>query len=65
MWVKSSGMLSENVFHVTTPVSTHALVVGELAALVDTAVTAVFPRIQEQLNACLGEGEELNFVLLT
>ena len=65
MWIKSSGPLTENVYQLTTAVSTHFLIGGEFAAIVDTGVAATQERLISELNKYLGESSELKYILLT
>jgi 2-aminobenzoylacetyl-CoA thioesterase len=66
MWIKTSGALSENVYQLTTSVSTHLLAVGDASVLVDTGISSVHGRLTEELQRYLG-GEEgrLDFIFLT
>ncbi|MCB0324155.1 MAG: MBL fold metallo-hydrolase [Bdellovibrionales bacterium] len=65
MWIKASGALTESVFQLTTAVSSHLLVIGDASALIDTGVSAATDRLFEELGSVLGEGGELDLVLLT
>lgn len=64
MWVRSSCQLTDSVFQVATPVSSHFLIFGEVIALVDASIAAMEPIIADVLETQLG-GESLNSVLLT
>ncbi len=65
MWIKTSGSLSENVFQLTTPVSTHMLVVGDASSLVDTGLACCVDRLSEELEKCLGEGQGPDLIFIT
>lgn len=65
MWVKSSGPITENVFQVTTAASTHFLVGGETAALIDCGPAAVRTRLIDELGRNLESPQQLGYVLLT
>ncbi|HQH28089.1 MAG TPA: MBL fold metallo-hydrolase, partial [Oligoflexia bacterium] len=65
MWIKASGALTENVVQISTSVSTHLLILGELAAVVDTGISAVHARLIEELERSMGEGGSLDYILLT
>ena len=65
MWIKAAGPLTESVFHLTTAVSTHALILGEESALVDASIAAASERVIEQVETHLGMGANLDFVFLT
>lgn len=65
MWIKSSGILSENVAHLTTAASTHLLAIGDVGALVDASVSAMHERLIEQIVNYIGDDGDISFVLLT
>ncbi len=65
MWIKSSGPLTENVYQLTTAASTHFLVGGETAALIDSGVSATQGRLIEELQKYLGDPAELEYLCLT
>jgi glyoxylase-like metal-dependent hydrolase (beta-lactamase superfamily II) len=65
MWVRSSGNLGENVFQVTTAVSSHFLILGDACALVDCSISAVSERLIEGCEEVLGENGTVDFLLLT
>jgi glyoxylase-like metal-dependent hydrolase (beta-lactamase superfamily II) len=65
MWIKSSGPLTENVYQLTTAVSTHFLIGGECAALIDSGVSATHERLVSELKKYLGDSSELKYVFLT
>ena len=65
MWVKNSGPITENVFQVTTAASTHFLVGGEVAALIDCGPAAVKDRLLDELGRHLESPQQLGYVLLT
>lgn len=65
MWIKASGALSESVVQVTTATSSHCLVVGGGVAIVDTGLDATADQLISEIERCLGEDGELDFVLLT
>ncbi len=65
MWIKASGPLSENVYQVTTAVSTHFLIGGECAAIVDTGVSGTQDRLLDELKRYLGDPSELRYIFLT
>ncbi len=64
MWIKASGPLTENVTLVTTPVSSHLVILGEMTALVDSGIYSFAPRLIEELQGAL-QGQDLNYILLT
>ena len=65
MWVKTSGQLSENVFQLTTSVSTHLLIAGDATVLVDTGISPMHQRLTSELRKYLGEEGRLDFIFLT
>ncbi|MCB0345466.1 MAG: hypothetical protein KDD66_10125 [Bdellovibrionales bacterium] len=65
MWIRASADLSENVFQLTTPVSSHAFVSGSAPTIIDTSICAVQERLLEEIDQRLTEGEGLSQILLT
>ena len=65
MWIQAAGPLTESVFHLTTAVSTHALIVGDESAIVDASISAASERVIEQIGAHLGQDVALDFIFLT
>lgn len=65
MWVRSSLQLSDNIFQLTTAVSVHLLLLGERSALVDASISAVAPRLIEELEGVLGDAGQLDFLLIS
>ncbi len=65
MWVQASGSLSEDVYMVTTPASTHMLVDGDVVALVDTGIAALTPQLISEIEMHLGGLDRLQYVFLT
>lgn len=65
MWIKSSGQLSENVYQLITPVTSHLLVYGEATAIVDTGVSAAYLALEEEIMRYLGKEASIDFILLT
>lgn len=65
MWVRSSGNLGENVFQITTSVTSHFLILGDACALVDCSISAVSDRLIEGCEEVLGENGTVDFLLLT
>jgi glyoxylase-like metal-dependent hydrolase (beta-lactamase superfamily II) len=65
MWIKASCRLSENVFLLATPVSTHFLISDDAVALTDTGIAAVHSQLKQEIDAALFEGQTLNYLLIT
>jgi len=65
MWIKSSGPLSENVYQLTTAASTHFLIGGERAGIIDSGISGTHPRLIEELRKYLGDGSDLHYIFLT
>lgn len=65
MWVRSTGKLSDHVWQLTTPVSTHFLLRAEKSALIDTGILSFAEYLLEQLKANLEPNKALDYVLLT
>lgn len=53
MWIRATTQLSENVFQVTTSVSSHLIGLGTKAALVDATITATGPTLLESIESQL------------
>ncbi|MDR2338135.1 MAG: MBL fold metallo-hydrolase [Deltaproteobacteria bacterium] len=63
MWIKSNSQISDNIFQVMTPVSSHFLIYGvDKCGLIDAGVLGLglVPAVQEFL-----EGRSLDYVFLT
>jgi glyoxylase-like metal-dependent hydrolase (beta-lactamase superfamily II) len=63
MWIKSNSQISDNIFQVMTPVSSHFLIYGaDKCALVDSGILGLglVPAVQEFLK-----GRSLDYVFLT
>ena len=65
MWIRASDQLTENVFQLTTPVSSHALILGDSGALVDTSIAALGSRLVREIEKYSGEEFPLTHILLT
>lgn len=65
MLTRSSFSLSDNIDHVTTPFSSHLLVCGERAALIDTSPICAYSWLEAELLKFLNSTALLKFVLLT
>lgn len=65
MWIRASDALSENIFQIAIPSSSHYLIVGECSAIIDAGVTATGPELVAEIEAILGVDGTLEFVLLT
>lgn len=61
MWVRSSGILSDNTRQVNTALSSHLLVLGpEGSALVDTSIAAVFEELKNKIVKTVLSSEPSN-----
>ena len=65
MWVKASGQISDNVYQIATPVSSHFLIADETAVIVDTSISAVHERLISELERHIPGGEGFTHILLT
>lgn len=65
MWIRASDTLSENLNLLTTAVSSHLLVQGSSAALIDTSVTPFADSLIEQIKQNLLEGVSLDYIFFT
>ena len=65
MWIKASTQLSENVYQVTTPASSHMAVVGDVLALVDCGLACTADRLVEELAPSVSADLPLRYLLLT
>lgn len=65
MWIRASGKLGENTFQLTTAVSSHLLVCGEVAALVDASVAPLCARLDEEIQTYLKGEFPLRYIFLT
>jgi 2-aminobenzoylacetyl-CoA thioesterase len=64
MWIKASGRLSDTLFQLTTAVSSHLLITGEVSALIDSSVGVIYGKLVDELDRSL-EGSELKYILIT
>ena len=63
MWVRSNSQVSDNIFQITTPVSSHFLICGiDKCALVDSGVLSL--GILDAVKSILGE-RPLDYLLIT
>ncbi len=65
MWIKADGQLSESTYLLTTPVSSHLLCFGEVAAVVDAGIAAYANQLSDSLSTVLNEDLPLKYILLT
>ena len=65
MWVRASGPISESTLQLTLVASSHLIVAGEFAALIDTGVAPDAARLVEGVRSALESGLPFEFVLLT
>lgn len=65
MWVRSSAELTENVYHVTTAVSSHLLIWGNDSGIVDTGIAAVHERLANEITRFVGGAHNLKYIFLT
>ena len=65
MWIKVAGQLSDNVYQIVTPMSSHFLVSEESAVLIDSGPSAVQSHLVSELDRYLPGGEGFSHVLLT
>ena len=65
MWIRATSQLSENVYQIVTPASTHCLMSGEKIAIVDTGIGALERPLLEELAGMLGDERSLDYVFLT
>lgn len=65
MWIKVAGQLSDNVYQLVTPMSSHFLISEESAVLVDTGPSAVSEHLVSELDRYLPGGEGFSHILLT
>ena len=65
MWVRANCQLSENVYQVTTAVSSHFLALGETTALIDSGIDATVSALEEELSPLYQGDGGLDYILLT
>ena len=65
MWIRASGEVLENVYLLTTAVSSHFFVCGEQLALIDASAAALEVELLDEMSGYIGEGETLSYVFLT
>lgn len=65
MWIRAAGRLTDQVALVTTPASSHLLVIGEVGALVDSGVTYFSEMLCDEIEKLLPTGVVLKYLLLT
>ncbi|MDD2943422.1 MAG: MBL fold metallo-hydrolase [bacterium] len=64
MWVQSDGQLGEDIYQVTTITSSHLLVIGENAAIIDTGIAATAEELIHKINEVLPDDCRLSQVFL-
>ena len=65
MWVRATAQLSENIYQITNPVSSHIVICGEQIGIVDAGVAILGNKLASQLAQLMGEGTTLDYVFLT
>lgn len=65
MWIRATSQLSENVYQIVTPASTHCLLSGEKIAMVDASLVAMESQLFDELAGMLGDERSLDYVFLT
>lgn len=65
MWIKADGQLSDSSYLLTTPVSSHLLAFGEVAALVDCGITGLAEELCGAVNRALGNEMTLKYLCIT
>lgn len=65
MWIRASGEILENVYLLTTAVSSHFFISGEQLGLVDASAAAVESELLQELEAYVGEEEGLAYLFIT
>ena len=65
MWVRATAQLSENVYQVTNPISSHMIVCGEQIGIVDSGIAAFGDSLSRQLSELMSDGAALDYIFLT
>lgn len=65
MWVRSSAPLSGHIIQLSTPVSSHFLILGQSSALVDGSIASMAIRLTEQIGPYHKGDFPLSHLLLT
>lgn len=65
MWIRASAELSESVFQLTTPVTSHCFVTGSAPTIIDTSICAMQERLLDEVGSRLAGDEGLSQILLT
>ena len=65
MWIRSSCELTESICHLTTAVSSHLLIRGEHAALVDSSIAPLAAGLKQQVEENLDSIDQFKYLLLT
>lgn len=64
MWVQSDGQLGEDIYQVTTITSSHLLIIGENAAIVDTGIAATAEELVGKISEVLPDDCKLSQIFL-
>lgn len=65
MWIKADGQLSESSYLLTTPVSSHLLVFGEVAALIDCGIAGFGEELCSAIKSAVQNEIELKYLCIT
>jgi glyoxylase-like metal-dependent hydrolase (beta-lactamase superfamily II) len=65
MWIKADGQLSDSSYLLTTPVSSHLLVFGDVAALIDCGIAGFAQELCSAVSSAIEEEIELKYLCLT
>ena len=65
MLIRASSPISENIDHLTTPVSSHFLICGDSGALIDTTISAARKVLEDEVQKYFESEVLLKYILLT
>jgi hydroxyacylglutathione hydrolase len=65
MWIRASIQLSDNVAQLTTAVSSHFLIFGDNAAIIDSGIIATADQLADEVSRYLADGTKLSYIFLT
>jgi len=65
MWIKADGQLSDSSYLLTTPVSSHLLVFGDIAAIVDCGIAGFADELCSAISSAIENDIELKYLCVT
>lgn len=65
MWIKADGQLSDSSYLLTTPVSSHLLVFGDVAAIIDCGIAGFAEELCSAVTSAVESEIDLKYLCLT